>query len=243
VKWLTLSLEKFEPIPDIQFSFKKPLFAASVVLKFTQTHGHLSEADTRSATHIDARGEVLAFASLEARVPLKGLLHYTVEALSSRAGRVFGFSFIRESDVTGGSSRETHVRTTDGRETLDVDGAKVDVINESPAPLLAHVLTLPAFVQTHSVEETLYGAHLMMGRRVQALRLERKGRARSQNTHAVETYEGKLMTIAHALGEKEFEALPWATRKGFEFDWNAETKQIVAARFSVPIFGMIEIKA
>jgi hypothetical protein len=264
LKWLTLTPQTFEPIPDTQFSLKKPLFAASVVLRFTPSET-----------------EVLAFTSLEARVPIKGLMHYTVEALSARAGRNFGFTYVRESDVSAGTTRETLVRgvardlppvgeapvavaptarpskkyvapvaAVAADEWLEIDGAKVEVVNESPVPILAHVLALPAFVQTHSVEDDVrvYGAHLMVGRRVQALRLQRKGPAasalaRSKYTFFVETYEGKLMTVAQGLSEKDFEALPWATRKSFEFDYNVETKQLVAARFTIPIFGTIEIKA
>lgn len=250
MKWLTLSPEKFEPIPDIQFSFRKPLFAASVVLRFTQSHGHQPAVDTRSATHVDAPGEVRAFASLTARVPLRGPLQYEVEALSSSALRSFGFSFIRESDVSAGRTRETHVRVVvDGvnarssqTEVLEVDGVKVDVINDSPVPILAHVLALPAFAQSRLGDETLYGAHVMVGRRVQALRLERMVPSSAKASSSVETYEGKLMGVPRALGEQEFAALSWDARKGFEFDWSVETKQITAARFTVPIFGTIEIK-
>ena len=231
MKWLTLSSEKFEPISDIQFSFKKPLFAASVILRFTQSHGH------------GVAGKIHAFASLKARIPLKGPLEYEIEALSSNAERLFGFSFIRENDVSGESSRETHVRG----ETVEIDGVKVDVINDSPAPILAHVLTLPAFAQSHLKDEGLYGAHLMVGRRIQALRLERKrpaahGSAPTSRPSSLETYEGKLIKVPRALDEKSFNTLPWANRKGFEFDWDVDTKRIVAARFTVPIFGTIEIK-
>lgn len=233
MKWLTLFPERFEPIPDIQFSFRKPLFAASVVLRFTQSHGHQPAVGARLATHADAPGEVHAFASLEARIPLRGPLQYEIEALSSSDMRLFGFSFIRENDVSARRSRETRVHA----EALDVDGVMVDVINDSPAPILAHVLALPAFAQSYSADEALYGAHIMVGRRVQALRLERVG-----SSSSIETYEGKLMSVPRALDERAFAALSWATRRGFEFDWNVGTKQITAARFTVPIFGTFEIK-
>jgi hypothetical protein len=190
--------------------------------------------------------------------------------MSARAGRNFGFTFVREGDVAGGSARETLVRgiakdlpSTDGMaeaspepkakpskkyvspaaaiaadEWLEIDGAKLEVLNDSPVPILAHVLALPAFAQTHSADESVYAAHLMVGRRVQAMRLERKG----PPTDEIETYVGKLMTVGSAMSEKDFAALPWARHKGFEFDWNTTTKQLVAARFTVPIFGTLEIK-
>ena len=267
MKWLTLSPDKFEPIPDIQFSLKKPLFAASVLLRYTQV----------PAQDGDARNEVLSYTSLEAQIPIKGPMHYTVESLSSRAGRNFGFTFVREGDVAGGTVRETHVRgiarelpagdaapvveaaptrskkyvspaaAIAADEWLEIDGAKLEVLNESPVPILAHVLALPAFAQTHSTDESVYAAHLMVGRRVQAMRLERKGPAaealaRTKDAFFIETYVGKLMTVGGAMSEKDFNALPWGRHKGFEFDWNVETKQLVAARFTVPIFGTIEIK-
>ncbi len=232
MKWLTLSSAKFEPIPDIQFSFKKPLFAASVVLRYSR----------------EGSSAVRGFVSLDARIPLKGPLGYQIEALSG-AGRVFGFEFIRESDVVGGSARESRVmHAGSDAEWLEVDGARVDIVNESPAPIMAHVLALPAFAQTHTTDEALYAGHIMVGRKVQALRLMRIGPAadalaRTKYDFRVETYEGRLISVPRALDEEAFQQLAWGQRTPFEFDWDVEQRKVVAARFQVPIFGKFEIKA
>lgn len=237
MKWLKFSSEEFEPIPDIQVSIKKPLFAASFVLRFTQTHGHASKAEAS-----EERGAVRGFAELQARIPLRGPLHYSIEALSSPRPR-YAFSFVRESDERSGRTRETQVRGDD----LVVDGKAVEVTNHSGVPILTPLLVLPAFLQTHSSDEPLYGAHLLVGRRLQALRLERHGPsadkfAQTKRGPFTETYIGKLAPVSHVLEKAEWNALPWESRSSFEFDWNIETRKIEAARIHIPILGKIEIK-
>ena len=50
------------------------------------------------------------------------------------------------------------------------------------------------------------------------------------------------MSVPQAFDEASWAALPWATKKSFEFDWAVEKKTISAARVTVPLFGQLEIK-
>lgn len=225
MKWLELSTHDFEPIPDIQFSFKKPLFAASVVLKYAK-HGH----------GLHATAEVIA------KIPIKGTLHYLIEAQSARIhGEVFSFSVVKESDVTGGNLREIHAKgsTLSIKKSSHAGAVKesIDIINISPVSILAHLFVLPAFRRARSSHTQIYAGHLVIGAKVQALRLERVSHAGE-----IESYEGKFIHVPHAMTEHEWHKLPWSAKKGFEFDWNVEHGSIIAARFHVPIIGKIEIK-
>ncbi len=225
MKWLELSTDAFEPIPDIRFSWKKPLFAASVVLKYTKrAHG------------IHATAETIA------KIPIKGSLHYLVEAQSAPLGEIFAFSLVKESDLGAGSYRKIHAKgTTLSIESSSDDGdtkETVDISNLSPAPILAHVFILPAFQQTRDSRTHIYAGHVAVGAKDQALRIEKVS-----HLGEIESYEAKLMNVEYALTEHEWHKLPWKSKKGFGFNWHVENRTVTSASFHVPIIGQIEIKA
>lgn len=227
MKWLTLSLENFESTPDISFSIKKPLLAASVVLRYEN--------------RTDA---LYASAEARAKVPLKSALHYIVEATSKRREfGTFSFSRIEERDETG---RQERVSTTEGS-TLTIakkgqEPRATEIRNESPVPILAHLFVLPAFQQSRESQTRTYAGHVAIGARLQAVRIERRP-PRDKRIGAVETYELKFVSVLHAVNEEAWLALPWDAKSGYEFDWDIAGRSIAAARFRLPIFGELEIRS
>ena len=229
MKWLTLSSEKFEPIPKIEFSFKKPLFAASVVLDYSRKAGPL-----------------VAHAELRARIPLKGDVHYSVDVVGRDLGHLFAFARVSERDELTTLGREfvsektSYVIRTVGNHEARPGKAEqvVNVVNESPAQLLAHLQTLPAFQQAHARDESLYGGYIAIGARIEALRIERVGDAT-----AVENYEVRTMRVPRMLNEKQWSSLAWETRTAYGFKFDVAKKTLTAASFNLPIIGKIEIKA
>lgn len=233
MNWLELSVEKFEPIPDISFSIKKPLFAASIVLTYSRAVG----AQTITASSIAT-----------AKIPIKGALRFVVD-VESAEGPTFAFSNVSERDEVGGHARE--IRANGSTLVMEKSGATAPttkkIQNDSPVPILAHLLILPAFQQSRTDQDKIYAGHIVVGTQVQAVRLERTSATadilgRTKYDFHVETYEGKFMSVAHALGADDFGNLPWESKKAFEFDWDVARKTITAARFSIPIFGKLEIK-
>ncbi len=229
MKWLELSLEKFEPIPDISFAVKKSLFAASVVLKYSRAVGSSS---------------IEATAEAQTRIPIKGELKYRVQAVFMQpqsAKDIFSFSTVIERDVTAGSSRKIEAQGSALKITKSrVDGAsekQIEIQSDSPVPILAHLFILPAFQQSRDETTDLYGAYISVGANIQAVRLQRIGKSAD-----VETYVGKFMTVPRALDTAGWSALPWDSKKSFEFDWVVGQKTIGAARVTVPFFGQLEIK-
>lgn len=204
MKWLKLS--SFEPIPDIQFSLKKPLFAASVVLHYSPQHSR---------------------ASLEARVPLKGRIAYSIDvtaaapAAGSRGGHGFAFSRISERDDVKNVERVTHPS---------------DFAFEVPAnaQVLAHVQALPAFLASRDARTRTYGGWIAVGRKLQALRIDHMGGP---------TYAGRLIHVPEPLSETAWKALPWESKRAFEFDWSDERQTLAAARMQLPLIGKLEIRA
>jgi hypothetical protein len=241
VKWLEFSSDDFESIPDIQFSWKKPLIAASVVLKYEKTAAGLQST-----------------AEVKAKIPIKGLFHYLIEARSAKssaprsgagkrsngesANDTFSFSDLKESDLSGGNRRETHAKgstlSIKKSSPAGVVNESVELINDSTSPILAPLFVLPAFRQTHDSRTSIYAGHIVVGAKIQALRIEK-----ISHSGETESYEGKLISVLRALSEHEWGALPWESKKGFGFDWDLKNQTVSAARFSVPIFGQIEIKS
>lgn len=238
MKWLALSLETFESLPDISFSIKKPLFAASIVLKY---------AKRSSVLH--------ATAELRAKIPVKSPTYYVVEVTSpkqliNKTSSTFSFSRIEERDETGRSERVT---TVEGSrlmiEKIALDAVReeskakfFDVKNESPVPILAHLFVLPAFQATKDAHARIYAGYICVGQRIQAIRIERHAQ-HDDREDDVETYVGKIISVPYALKESEWQSLPWAAKTGFEFDWDVSKRTIIAARFHVPIFGQLEIRS
>ncbi len=239
LKWLALSPETFEKPSDISFSIEKPLFAASVVLNYLKTDGALH-----------------ATAVLRAKIPIKGRLHYVIETQSEKRltdDSTFTFSRIEERDE---AARNERVSTTDGAKLTiakissptakNLRGSEsvksYEILNDSPAPLLAPLLVLPALQGSHDSGVALYAGHVSIGSRTQALRLERKASAGGEKNR-IETYEGRLISVPHALSEDAWLALPWTSKKAFEFDWDVEKRTVLAARLRIPIIGSLEIRA
>jgi len=235
VKWLELSSEKFEPIPDIQFSLKKPLFAASVVLSFSRLIGHTS-------------GPLHAKAELRAQIPLKGPVYFNVEVVGRDDRTSIAFGKIWERDVSKNHGRyfESHVsnytiknssKLGPSDEVSDSAEKSIEVVNESPARLLAHLQVFEAFRQSYVVGESLYGGYIALGSRLEALRFDRV----SLDSEAA-TFEVRSMRVSKMLNEREWNELRWHERKPFEIVYDSTAKTLTAARFHVPILGKIELK-
>lgn len=226
VKWLKLSPTQFTEIPDIQFSIKKPFFTASVVLTYRK----------------NAAGEVIGFAELSAKIPIKGKIGFAIEVQSSRgASGLFAFQKCVERDEVFGNARELTAREqtlTLSKTTPAGPLTSTREISESlPAPLLVHLLALPAFIQTRSDDSQTYAAIFANGLKFQFLRLERVAQSGTK-----ESYVGRVLSSSDSVTEEEFFNLPWSTAKSFEFDFDTEKKTLTAARATLPLVGRLEIK-
>jgi hypothetical protein len=229
LKWLTLSPSQHSLLPEqIQFTLKKPFFTASVVLSYTF-------GDPSSARDND---QIRAFAELSAKVPLLGQLHFTIDAGSLFFGeedRFFAFRDSEERDRAKGNYRK--ILASNRKIQFEASGedrvSEVQLTAAPPAPLLVHVLVLPAFQESLETSIDDYAAHLVNGKKFQALRITRV----SENT-----FVGRTLTVASPVDEAAFLALPWANAKSFEFDFDTKRRTISAARIQLPVVGKIEIK-
>jgi hypothetical protein len=81
VKWLKLSVEEFEPIPNLQFSLKKPLLAASVILTYTQVTRRELSAHLEARAKIPFRDEFLYVADASTAKPTAAVSTATAPVL------------------------------------------------------------------------------------------------------------------------------------------------------------------
>lgn len=231
MKWLKLSANAESSaataLPEnLKFEIKKPFFTASVVLAY-ELVGDSIKAKTK----------------LLAKIPIYGKISYSIDAESKpQADPFFAFESVTERDDGKGNYRKV---STQGKtltlETSDAGAESVVQLQaldiEPPAPLLVHLLALPALQQSREDGVDIYVAQLVNGAKIQALRLDRLS-----SNDEIESYRGRTLSSPRPLSESEFRDLSWQKAKSFEFDFDLKKNTIAAARIHLPIVGRIEIK-
>ncbi len=255
LKWLTLSplasdntsgavgAEKSELPNDITFTIKKPFFTASVVLSY---HFEASPPGASSSDQSKPTTKLIAHTSLEAKIPVVGKIHFSIQASSIDLGLLSGTQdFAFESCCERDEAKGNYRKTLASGNALTLESAKAGtrpeaktraIIVTPPSPLLVHVLALPALLASRENDTEIYVAQLVNGLKIQALRLDRIA-----VSSAKETYRGRIVSVPSELTEDEFRALSWENATSFEFDFDLAKNTIGAARVKLPIVGQIEI--
>lgn len=234
LRWLKLSakaesLSAHQLPEDLKFEIKKPFFTASVELSFA----------------VEGKSKITAHTKLIAKIPIYGTISYSIAAKSHAlplANSFFAFESVIERDEGKGNYRQ--VTTRKNLMELETSNAGTEptvksreLKQEPPAPLLVHLLALPALQQSREEGVDIYVAQLVNGAKFQALRLDR-----IDSDGMKEAYRGRVLSLVSPLSEQEFRDLSWEKATSFEFDFDLQKNTIAAARVQLPIVGKIEIK-